>query len=52
MKFGTKFRAIRRDKGWSQEYVSRCLKMSQTNCIKIEKGEVKLTIDKIRLELV
>ncbi|MGK0363262.1 MAG: transcriptional regulator with XRE-family HTH domain [Saprospiraceae bacterium] len=49
MKFGAKIRTIRREKGWSQEYVSRCLKMSQTNYSKIEKDEVKLTIDRIVL---
>jgi len=49
MKFGAKIRKIRHDKGWSQEYVSRCLKMSQTNYSKIEKDEVKLTIDRIIL---
>ena len=49
MKFGVKIREIRREKGWSQEYVSRCLKMSQTNYSKIEKDDVKLTIDRIIL---
>jgi transcriptional regulator with XRE-family HTH domain len=43
---GHKIKAIRELKGFSQEYVSSKLNLSQNALSKIEKGEIKLSFDK------
>jgi transcriptional regulator with XRE-family HTH domain len=42
-----KIKAIRKDKGYSHEYMAHLLNMSQVAYSKIEKNETKLTVERL-----
>ena len=46
-RIGENIRKLRNLKGYSQEYLSKKLKMSQNNYSELERGKVKLTIERL-----
>lgn len=42
-----KIRKIRLEKGYSQEYMAECLKISQNTYSRIEAGEIKLFVNRL-----
>lgn len=44
---GERFRQLRRAKDYSQEYMAHQLNMAQKNYSKLERGEVKWTLDRV-----
>jgi transcriptional regulator with XRE-family HTH domain len=45
---GSNLKKVRRDNGWSQDYVARELGMSQNNYSRIENGKSQITLSQLK----